>query len=345
MKKEIGILFGYGSIGRRHAKALSSLTSSLVVVDMKDAARTQAKSEFPNATIVESLKAYGGDGISWDNVLPIIATWGPSHEGILKELAERGVRHVLCEKPMASSVQSASRMLDLVGKNGISMSVNHYIRYSHFVKSMNAFSKEKGLGDPVSIVVTGGAACLVTSGIHWIDFACELLNSDPIRVISTAQGENINPRSPDLQYFGGSAIWTFKDGREMTISFSNKSSLAPDVRVIYRNAVFTIDNQLNVDVRGRDLAMVEKFPSVTRTGPTPEILFKGRLPGVLSLEEGLKAAGEDALKQEDKLCTGAMAHRAVSACIGALISAREKRGIDLPIDPDSEWGKEDWPIS
>ena len=121
--------------------------------------------------------------------------------------------------------------------------------------------------------------------------------------------------------------------------------VALTARVYYRNAVAELDADLNAVIRRRDNASVEKFPKVTRTGPAGERIFEGMLPDVLSLEKRLNAAVDDALEDQARICPGSIASNAVSACVGALISSREKKAVNLPVDPESDWGKQSWPIS
>lgn len=339
-----GLLIGYGSIGRRHANALAGKCSRLVIVEPKAAARTMALADHPQAWIAESLDEIT-NGFSWNSCLPVIASWGPSHADLFRRLVERGAGHILCEKPMASSVRAAEEMVQIAEREKVSLAVNHYIRYSGVARAMEQFSKEHDMGEPASVVVEGGAACLVTNGIHWIDFATELFRSPPKRVVSTARGEPINPRADDLHFYGGSAVWSFDGGREAVITLNNHSSVALTARIYYRNTVVEMDADLNMLIRQRDMKAAEKFPKLTRTGPALEQIFEGRLPGVLSLEERLNAALVDALEKHPRICTAKTAAAAVSSCIGALVSAREGKAIDLPIRSPSPWVEEAWPIS
>jgi hypothetical protein len=47
----------------------------------------------------------------------------------------------------------------------------------------------------------------------------------------------------------------------------------------------------------------------------------------------------------DPICPASVGAAAVSGCVGALVASREERRIPLPIDPNSAWGRETWPIS
>ncbi|MCG3204417.1 MAG: Inositol 2-dehydrogenase/D-chiro-inositol 3-dehydrogenase [Elusimicrobia bacterium] len=343
--KTAGVLIGYGSIGRRHAKSLAGETASLTIIDTKEAARKQAQIDFPQARVLSSLEEADKSGLIWAQSVPVIASWGPSHADFFEKLVERGVQRVLCEKPMASSVAAAHRMVQLAQEKNVTLSVNHFMRFSKVVPALYEFANKMGLGDPVSVTVDGGATCLATNGLHCIDFVSELYGASPVSVLSTAQGAAINPRSPDLQMFGGTAIWTFPDGREAVISFSNRSSLWLALRVFFRDTLLEMDIDLGAVIRVRDKAMVKQFPAITRTGPASEIIFQGVLPGVIPFEQRMKNAVLDTFKTGPRDCPGEVGFAAVSSVVGALVSAREKKSISLPLDPNSDVGKEIWPIS
>ena len=292
------LLLGYGSIGQRHARVLQDICGSIAIIDTKAAARGKATLDCPGARVVETLDGLDADGLSWDTSLAVIATWGPSHAEMFHKLVDRGVRRILCEKPLAASVSDAASMVTRAEREGVSLGVHHFIRFTGFAAALRTFALEHQLGDPVSLVVEGGAACLVTNGIHWIDFASTLFGSVPQRVAGTAQGEAINPRSPDLMLYGGTAIWTFPAGQEAVVSLSNRSSVALRAHIYYRDAVAETDSNVGaVTIRHRDRAAVERFPAVTRTGAPVETLVEGRLQGIENVRRGASSGTRERLRR------------------------------------------------
>lgn len=339
------LLIGYGSIGRRHAAVLRELTEQLSILDVNERARVQAKADHPGARVVGGFEALDRAGLNWGAVLAVIATWGPSHAELFDTLVDRGVRHVLCEKPLANSVGLANGMVERATRDGVDLAVHHYIRASRIVTALRRLMSDQHLGFPVSVEVIGGAAGLVTNGVHWIDFASELFDGQPHRVFSTATGRRINPRSPDLEFYGGTAVWSFADGRELVISLNGGSSLALRAHVFFRDAVVELDAELNVSVWRRDQEAVTKFPAITRTGPASERVFEGQLPEVLTLSAGIRNLVDEVGAGQNRTCPARHGAASVNACIAALLSARLGRSIDLPIESGSTWGGAPWPIS
>ena len=341
----VGLLIGYGSIGRYHARALGRMGLPLVIVDGNEQARRQAAEAAPSARVVGSLAELDGRAMN-ERTLAVIATWGPSHAEIFHALVDRGVRRVFCEKPLAHSVAEARRMVQRAEHDRVALGVDHFLRFTRLAPALLELASLHGLGQPVAVMVEGGAACLLTNGLHWIDFASTLFGAAPQRVVSTARGQRINPRSPDLLIYGGTAIWSFGEGREAVISLNESSSVALKARIFFRDAVVETDGDgEHVTARRRDRAAVERFPAVTRTGPAVETLLDGKLPGTRTFDEGLDAALAETAAGSAGTSPGAAGLEAVSSCIGALLAAREGRAIDLPIDPDSPEGRETWPIS
>jgi predicted dehydrogenase len=351
-RHRVAVVIGYGSIGRRHARTLAALGCSLVIVNRRENVRAQAKLDHPSARVIDRLQVLDRENFDWHSSVAVIASWGPSHAAFFHMLADRGARSILCEKPMAASVCLAHAMAERGLAEGIALGVNHTLRFARLRDAVERCTGQYQLGEPVAMVMTGGASCLLTNGVHWIDFATQLFGSSPRSVFSTASGEGINPRSPDLMLYGGTAIWRFEGGREAVISFSNRSSVFPDVHLYHREAVIRLgyivgetDEFISATVLRRDRASVERFPAITRTGKPVNVLADGPLPGVRGFNDGLHAAGLELLGNDMRSASASVGVQSVSSCIGALVSARERKVVELPIDPGSSFGQETWPIS
>ena len=277
--------------------------------------------------------------------MAVIATWGPSHAAVFGDLVHRGVRHILCEKPLANSVEAGREMLSVAEKLGVAVGVHHWMRYSSFVSGLNLLAKDLGFGEPYTVSVQGGARGLVTNGIHYIDLASELFGRGPESVVSSAVGERINPRSTELMFYGDTAAWHFGDGREAAICFSNRSSVYGSVVIYYRDALFEVSANFEVVALRRVAEEVRKFPAVTRTGGASEVAFKGTVPGFRSIEESTPLLLDEIESGAVRVFPPVLALEAVSACIGALAAGRDGRVVRLPIDPASGMGRTSWPIS
>ena len=341
------LVIGFGSIGRRHARALARRVERLAIVDREEAARSRAKAEHPAARVASSLDELARGDWIWASTLAVIATWGPSHAELFERLVGLGVRRVVCEKPLADSVRRGADIVALARSLNVAVAVNHVGRYMGRAEGIEALVRAHGLGPVELFVAHGGAAGLVTNGIHFIDFACQLFKAEPQRVISTARADAVNPRSPLLRFYGGSATWTFPGGREAVLAFSNRSSLYPKVHLYHRHSVTEVDVAAStVTIYERDPDEVKSLSAITRTGRPGRVVYSGPIPGALTqIDEALPRLYDDILSRGGVVSPPEAGLTALSACIGALAAGESGTPVPLPIDPDSELGRRQWPIS
>lgn len=87
---------------------------------------------------------------------------------MMRVLDEPGIRGVLLEKPMASSVAEARIIVDRAAERNIKLAVNYSRRYSSRFRELIRFVQQGGIGDiqTISGVYTKG---IRHNGTHWID--------------------------------------------------------------------------------------------------------------------------------------------------------------------------------
>jgi len=340
-----GTLIGYGSVGHHHSQVLSARYEQMAIVDVSPKVCAQAKLDYPQATVATSLDELEAAGWDWSKSVVVIASWGTSHSADFARLVELGARHVVCEKPMADSVERAARMIELAEDNHVLLGHHLQRRYNGLVPGVRALAERFALGKPYSMFVQGGAAGIITNGIHYVDFATALFGESPQRVMSTAYGEQLNPRSKDLQLYGGSSVWSFSSDRELAVSFNNRSSLAPLTTIYYRNAFMRMAQDFVVRLHKRDEEEVERFPAVTRTGAAQETVYEGLVEGALDPQAATGRLLDEVEGSTPQTFRSGSALEVLGACIGALESGRTGSAVALPIDPSCDLGKRSWPIS
>lgn len=341
---ELGVLVGYGSIGRAHARVLGRYCRRLVVADHGGSAREAARLDHPEAVVVASLDEVIATE-SLGAAVVVIATWGPSHADVFERVIGAGCRRVLCEKPIADSIARGAAMVASAEVHGVALAVNYVRRQGREAEGLRSLAERFELGPAVSIVAHGGARGLVTNGIHTVELACDVLGADPVAVVSSARGEHVNPRSDALSFFGGSAIWTFPGGRELVVSYPLGSSLKEHLFVYHRDAVVVVADGASARVHRRPPGDVAAHPAVTFTGFPSETLWDDALPSVVGGDERIAAALR-AVRDGDAGVLRPEHHlRALGACIGALESGATGARVDLPVDPESELGRRRWAIS
>ena len=339
------VLVGYGSIGQYHARLLHGLYEILAVVDQNDAARDGCLAKYPDVMTAASLADLDRTHWPWDQTLAVIATWGPSHSAIFHQLVELGVRKILCEKPLAHSIAAGAEMVRVAKKHNIAFGNHNQRQYSGFVENLRKKADELNIGNPRSMVIEGGASGLVTNGIHHLALASSLFGQAPEWVMSTAKGLPINPRSPSLTFFGGTATWSYGEGRELTMTMSNHSSISPSISIYYRDAKLQLLRNMEVAINLRDPEQLEQYPAITRLGEAVVNAFQGSLPEVLPPEECTKLLLSEIELNDVRTYPPESALETLSACIGALASGATGKRITLPIHPEGETGTTEWQIS
>ena len=271
---------------------------------------------------------------------------GPAITRSLGNAAAQGVRYVVCEKPLADSLYDGWRMLRVAEEARMALGVNHTLRFLGVDAGIQELAGEYALGEPRSAVIHGGASGLVTNGIHFVDLAMAVFKDTPISVVSTAVGESINPRSPELKFYGGTAVWSFRGQREVVISFSNQSSVFPTATFYYRDGVIHLHNRTHAAVLSRDAGSLAPNAPVTRTGPATHTLYQGPVPGILdSIESAFVRHYDEIVAGDLGTFRAEDAYRALEACIAALIASERGERVSLPLDPESEYARRRWGVS
>ncbi|HVX61009.1 MAG TPA: Gfo/Idh/MocA family oxidoreductase, partial [Pirellulales bacterium] len=75
-----------------------------------------------------------------------VATYAPQHAEIVEACAERGVRAIYCEKPIATRLADAKRMLKACQQSGSLLAINHNRRFQPNFRRLRDFIAGGGLG-------------------------------------------------------------------------------------------------------------------------------------------------------------------------------------------------------
>ncbi|HRJ73224.1 MAG TPA: Gfo/Idh/MocA family oxidoreductase, partial [Terrimicrobiaceae bacterium] len=180
-------LIGYGDIAEKRVADALQLTGELHAVWGRDPGRTAgfaARHGIPVASgSLEALLQEKLDGI-------YVCTPTASHAGYAIAAAERG-RHVLVEKPMASTVEDCERMIRAAAASGVQLGVAYFRRAFPKMIRIRELIQDGVLGTPVWVNIashswyapaaddpkhwrvekepSGGAGALSDIGVHRLD--------------------------------------------------------------------------------------------------------------------------------------------------------------------------------
>lgn len=163
-----------------------------------------------------------------------VVTSDHRHADIVVHAAETGVRGIFCEKPIATSLADADRMIETVERRNVVMSINHTRRWIPIYRQARAEIAKGTIGTLKRITMNFGGprAILFRNGTHLIDMICFLADSDPAWVFAELDEgyEDYWPyrgdggRNPDLEP-GCSGFIHFKNG--VRAFYNGSKGLAP----------------------------------------------------------------------------------------------------------------------
>lgn len=168
MKKTL--LMGCGSIGQKHLQRMSEV-SDVFVVDPRVDQIASRHAPLSNVSIFSNIDELAKDEFPRLDYA-VVATLGPDHFDHTVQLADLGVRKIIVEKPLANSHKYLKMLLSDSFEANIW--VNYTLRFQGIPGRLMELAHEFDLGEPLSLTVTGGAKCLATNGLHYIDLACSL---------------------------------------------------------------------------------------------------------------------------------------------------------------------------
>lgn len=107
------------------------------------------------------------------DIVSITTSWGHDHAAIAPVVAESGVKAIFCEKPIATSMAEANRIVDAVQRNGVTFACAYLRRWNPRYQAVRQALDEGMIGRVLSI--TGiGVANLMHAGTHYADIMAYL---------------------------------------------------------------------------------------------------------------------------------------------------------------------------
>jgi predicted dehydrogenase len=110
-----------------------------------------------------------------------VCTSDNAHAEIVVHACEAGVRAIFCEKPIATTLEDADRMIAAARSAGVAMAVDHTRRWSSLYNHVRERIRSGDIGRLTRIVATlgGPRAMLFRNGTHLIDTVLMLAESEP----------------------------------------------------------------------------------------------------------------------------------------------------------------------
>jgi len=270
------IVVGLGRMGCRHIQALKNLGCARIF-GFDPYLKAKGETGPPGVELVDALTA--APGVAPE--LAVIASTGPSHLENLGTLLDAcSVRFVLCEKPLAGSVEDGVVMRDLCAEKGVRLAVNFIRRYAPAYQDLAALALAKDLMGPfVSMAVTCGAGGMACNGIHYIDLGRYLFAAEAVSVSAFSRDLSLPvTRGSQFEDPGLYAVVTFTGGQRMFLDFGDDFGLAQHVEICAEQGRVFIDEETG-EIRVRFRAPEKRPRTLRHYGePLEDYPFPGRHP-------------------------------------------------------------------
>jgi len=204
-------MIGCGRMSRGHARAYKEAGIPIVAAaDIAPEALEQARERYgAEATYTDYVQLL-------DEVQPelvSIVTAEELHCEMVVAAAERGVKGIVCEKPMAMSLGEARQMVEACRASGSKLTVSHQRYYMPQYERARELIAGGAIGEVRFAEAFGMAPSILTDGTHTIHMLLSLLGDPrPVHMLAAIDGNS------DYQYFGhrcdqaGNAFIAFDTG-------------------------------------------------------------------------------------------------------------------------------------
>jgi predicted dehydrogenase len=204
-------VLGLGAMGRRHLRAVAQVPELELVALADHSPQSLDAAEAP-AGVLRGLDAVSVLQASRPD-LAVIATHAPSHHALTQAALQAGVRRILCEKPMASSVAEADAMVEAARAHGARLAVNHGRRVEPLYRWVAERVGSGEWGELRSVRITCPGIGLGCVGIHYLDLMRMLSGDEMTSVTGWIDPERgPNPRGAEFHDPGGVVVAEGRSG-------------------------------------------------------------------------------------------------------------------------------------
>ncbi len=184
------LIIGLGNMGRSHALAHHHAGSTIVgLVNRSTPGLPAELAHCPQFRTAD-------EGLAHKPDLVVIATYSDSHADLAIRAMEQGA-HVFVEKPLATTVADAERVVETAKRLNRKLVVGYILRHhpswtrliaearalgGPYVFRMNLNQQSRGHEWQVHKALMQTTSPLVDCGVHYVDVMCQITDAAPVRV-------------------------------------------------------------------------------------------------------------------------------------------------------------------
>jgi predicted dehydrogenase len=115
-----------------------------------------------------------------------VATPDHLHVDPVCDASDAGIRGILCEKPLATTLADADRIVETIERNGTKLSVDHTRSWIPSHQAVREAIRDGEIGPLTRIVahMGGKRSMLFRNGTHLVDAVCFFADAEPVWVIA-----------------------------------------------------------------------------------------------------------------------------------------------------------------
>lgn len=265
-----------------------------------------------------------------------VVTWPPAHAEMVVDAAKAGVRGILCEKPMTTSLAEADRMLDACRDAGTMLVVNHQRRYDAQYATARNVIAQGALGDVIQIETFLYGSDLLTDATHAVDLFRFYAGDRPVEWVyaqvtagdRSRYGHPVENLSMVYMKFEGETRAFLTTGRIPMPTFEAGPRLGPataycSARVIGADGMLEIAGDLSQAPPLRLLSSERAGWEQIRPQSLSKLSAMGQ--SVQRMVECVETGSRDHLNE------GTHARKNLEVLLAAFVSARKREVVYLPL--------------
>jgi predicted dehydrogenase len=206
-------IIGFGGMGQRHYQAYQGSPCEVVAIcDWQPERVLQQLPAFPRERVFSDSRALF-DGVPDLDQVSVVSN-GPTHASIAIDAMQRGISRVLCEKPVATTLADADRVIACQRATGARVAVNHVKRWSADYARLKALLAGNVIGRLRHISFSSGSTGLGNFVTHAFDLMRYLFDAEAVSASGWLDRTGTpNPRGAAFVDPGGFGVVVF-DGAQ-----------------------------------------------------------------------------------------------------------------------------------
>ena len=145
---KVAVVGGSGLIGKRHCQHVASNPSTQLIGIVDPSPDGPEIAKFHNTSLYASIHELISSPDKPEAA--IVCTPNHTHVPLSKELARAGI-HILCEKPISTTVESAKELLEAAKKHNVKLLVGHHRRFNPYIIKAKQIVESGSLGQTIAV--------------------------------------------------------------------------------------------------------------------------------------------------------------------------------------------------